>query len=246
LIVPLIVLSGILAPVPNSVSQIASTRWAFQSIIGITGMGSDVAADPCWQLDEKLRDAMDLDTKDKFQCKCMGTQVFNQDSCNFPGTGDYYVAEINQMSPIEPAALPEQPPKPVMPPQPNPPADKTDPVQTVQFLNAVDSYMKLANTIQDDYTAKMGLYQVEADVYKSKMIKYQEDLAKFQVARISAVNTAEGNIKGILDKYGWAFVDKSDPKIYFPWLFQTWISQLEIVAAYFVIILVLIKRKDVK
>jgi ABC-type multidrug transport system ATPase subunit/pSer/pThr/pTyr-binding forkhead associated (FHA) protein len=246
LIVPLIVLSGILAPVPSNISQFASTRWAFQSLLGITGMGSDVAADPCWQLDKDLRDAMDLDTKDYFQCKCMGTQIFNQNSCNFPGTGDYYVAEINQMTPIEPAALPDQPPEPVIPDAPGLPADQYDQVQMVQYLNALDSYQKDVKNIQDNYRNQMTLYQVLADIYKNKMVKYQEDMAKFQVARISAVNTAEGNIQGIADQYGWAFVDKADPEIFFPWLFTTWIAQLEIVAVYFVIILILIKRKDVK
>ena len=37
MIVPLIVLSGALAPMPNSISQFASTRWTFQGLIGITG-----------------------------------------------------------------------------------------------------------------------------------------------------------------------------------------------------------------
>ena len=245
LIVPLIVLSGILAPVPNAVSQFASTRWAFQSLLGITGMGSDVAADPCWQLNEDLRDAMDLDTKDYFQCKCMGTQIFNQNSCDFPGTGDYYVPEINQMAPIEPAALPDQPPEPAIPPAPSAPAEKTD-AALLQYFNALQAYQTDAKNIQDNYRNQMALYQVQADVYKNKMIKYQEEQAKYQVARISAVNTAEGNINGIAKSYGWAFVNKSDPKIYFPWLFKTWIAQVVIVAAYFVIILILIKRKDVK
>jgi ABC transport system ATP-binding/permease protein len=248
LIIPLIVLSGALAPVPSAISQIASTRWAFQSLLGISGMGSDVIADPCWQLDKKLRDGMDLDTKDYFQCKCMGTQIFDKNSCSFPGTGSYYVPEINQMAPIEPAALPEQPPEPVLPAAPTPPAekDKYDQVKSVQFLNALISYQDDAKKIQDNYRNQMTLYQVQADIYKSKMIKYQEDLAKFEVARISAVNTAEGNIQGISDSYSWAFVNKSDPKIYFPWLFQTWLAQIEIVAVYFVIMLILIKRKDVK
>ena len=247
LIVPLIVLSGILAPVPNAVSQIASTRWAFQSIIGITGMGSDVAADPCWRLDKDLRDAMDLDTKDAMQCKCMGTQVFNQASCNFPGTGDYYVPEINQMTPIEPAALPDQPPEPVIPEAPALDSSKTyDQVAIAQYLNSLKAYQDNVNNIQDGYRDQMTLYQVQADIYKNKMIKYQEGLSKFKAARIAAVNTAEGNIQGILDKFGWAFVDKSDSKIYFPWLFRTWFAQIEIVAVYYVIILILIKRKDVK
>ena len=116
----------------------------------------------------------------------------------------------------------------------------------VQYLNSLDSYQKDVKNIQDNYRNQMTLYQVQADIYKNKMAKYQEDLAKYQVARISAVNTAEGNIKGIADSYGWAFVNKSDPKIYFPWLFKTWFAQVEIVAVYYVIILILIKRKDVK
>ena len=85
LIVPLIVLSGILAPVPNAVSQIASTRWAFQSILGITGMGSDVAADPCWQLNEDLRDAMDLDAKDYLPMQVHGHAGLRPEFLQLPG-----------------------------------------------------------------------------------------------------------------------------------------------------------------
>ncbi len=246
MIVPLIVLSGALAPVPSSISQIASTRWAFQSLIGITGMGSDVAADPCWQLDKKLRDSMDLDAKSYFQCKCMGVQVFDQNSCDFPGVGDYYAVEIKQPAPAEPAALPAQPPEPVIPEAPKPPEDKTNQVQMVQYLNALVSYQDDVKNIQDNYRNQMDLYQVMVDVYKSQITKYQEDLAKYDVARISAISTVEGNIQGISESYSWAYVNRKDPLIYYPWLFQTWFAQLVIVAVYFVVILILIKRKDVK
>ena len=246
MIIPLIVLSGILAPVPNAVSQFASTRWGFQSLIGITGMGSDVAADPCWQLNKDLRDSMKLDEKSHFQCKCMGVEVFNQNSCNFPGTGDYYVAEIDQPAPVEPQALPAQPPQPVIPAAPKPPTDQYNQVQTVQYLNSLVSYQDQVQNIQDNYRNQMDLYQVMADVYKSQMTKYQEDMATYNVARISAVNTAEGNIQAMADHYGWAFVDKKNASIYIPWLLKTWVAQLEIVAAYFIVILILIKRKDVK
>jgi ABC transport system ATP-binding/permease protein len=246
MLIPLIVLSGALAPVPPSLSQIASTRWAYQSLIGITGMGSDVIADPCWHLDKSLRDSMDLDAKSYFQCKCMGVQVFNQNSCNFPGLPKFYTAEINQPAPVEPAALPAQPPQPVIPAAPTPPANNYDQVQMAEYLNALVSYQNNVKNIQDNYQNQMDLYQVMADVYKNQITKYQEDLAKYDVARISAVNTAEGTIQGTADSFSWAFVNKSDPKIYFPWLFQTWIAQLVIVAVYFVAILFLIKRKDVK
>jgi ABC transport system ATP-binding/permease protein len=246
LIVPLIVLSGALAPVPSTVSAIASSRWAFESLIGISGMGSDVIADPCWHLDKKLRDSMDLDAKAYFGCKCMGVRVFDKNSCVFPGIGDMYVPEIDQPVPVEPAALPSQPPEPLIPDSPKPPADKYNQVQMVQYLNALVSYQDNVKNIQDNYRNEMDLYQVMADVYKSEITKYQEDRAKYEVARISAVNTAEGNISSISDSYSWAFVNKKDPLIYFPWLFKTWIAQLLIVAVYFVVILILIKRKDVK
>ena len=246
MLIPLIVLSGALAPVPTSISQVASTRWAFQSLIGITGIGSDVAADPCWHLDKALRDSMDLDAKSYFQCKCMGVQVFNQNSCNFPGVGDYYVAEIDESPPVEPAKLPDQPPEPVIPPAPNLPENKYDQVQMVQYLNSLSAYQDEVKNIQDNYRNQMDLYQITADVYKNQMAKYQEDLASYYVARISAVNTAEGTINGVSSSYNWAYVDKKIPKIYYPWLFRTWFAQVEIVAVYFVIILILIKRKDIK
>ena len=246
MIVPLVVMSGYIAPIPTKISQVASTRWTFESLVGITGLGSDVAADPCWHLDKSLRDSMDLDAKTQFHCNCMGVQVFSQNSCNFPSVGDYYTAEIDQPAPVEPAALPAQPPEPVIPPAPNPPEDKYDQVQTAQYLNALVSYQDEVKNIQDDYRNQMDLYKTMADVYKSEMVKYQTDLATYTVARVSAVKGAEGIMTGIENKLGWAFVNKKDSAIYIPWLFGTWIPQLEIVAAYLVIILILIKRKDVK
>ncbi len=56
MIIPQIVLSGAIAPVPPSISAVATTRWAFQAYMGITGVGSDVIADACWDLPEELRE----------------------------------------------------------------------------------------------------------------------------------------------------------------------------------------------
>lgn len=246
LIVPLIVLSGALAPVPPAISQVASTRWAFEGLLGIVGVGSDVAADPCWHLDEELRDAMTLDDKAYHQCKCMGVQIFDPQSCNFPGVGDYYVAAIDEQPPAEPTPLPDPPPEPDLPPAPEPPEDKYDQVQMVQYLNALSAYQDTAKAIQENYRNEMDLYQVMADVYKSQMSAYLEDLAIYNILRVSAVRGGEGIIDSVTDKYGWAWVDKDTPEIYRPWLFKVWFSQVEIMIAYFGIILFLIKRKDVK
>jgi hypothetical protein len=246
LIIPLIVLSGALAPVPPAVSQIASSRWAFEGLLGIVGVGSDVAADPCWHLDKDLRDAMTLDDKTYQQCRCMGVQVFDENSCGFPGVGAFYVDEIDQSPPVEPAALPDQPAEPSIPDAPDPPEDKYDQVKMVQYLNALSSYQDEVKAIQENYRNEMTLYQVQALVYKSEMAKYGEDLARYNITRVSAVKGAEGTIESVNEKYDWAWVNKNDPKEYYSWLFRAWISQLEIVAVYFFIILFLIKRKDVK
>jgi hypothetical protein len=246
MIVPLIVLSGYVAPIPTKVSAVASTRWTFQGLIGITGIGSDVTRDPCWKLDEDLRDSMDLDQKAQFQCNCMGVQVFDQNSCNFPSLGDFYTEEIDQPAPLKPASLPEQPPEPVIPSAPNPPTNTYDQVQMAQYLNALVSYQDDVKIIQDDYRNQMDLYKAMADVYTSEMTKYQYDLAEYTVARISAVKAAEGIINGYSEKLGWTFVNKKDSERYLHWVVSTWIPQLEIVAVYFVIILFLIKRKDAK
>ena len=142
--------------------------------------------------------------------------------------------------------MPEQPAEPVIPTAPTPPADKYNQVQMAQYLDALVSYQGNITNIQDDYRNQMELYKTTADVYKSQMTKYQYDLASYSIARVSATKAAEGVIKIINDKYGWSFVNKKDPATYFPWLLNTWFAQFVIVSIYFVLILILIKRKDIK
>jgi hypothetical protein len=244
--IPLIVLSGALAPIPPAISQIASTRWAFQGLLGIVGAGSDVAADPCWQLDKDLRDAMNLDDKAYQQCRCMGVQMFAEGSCNFAGIGDFFVAEVAEDPPQKPAALSDPPAEPEIPPAPSLPEDKYDQVQMVQYLNALSDYQNTVKAIQENYKNEMELYQVMGEVYQAEMSTYLEDLTRYNISRVSAVKGGEGVIEMVTKKYGWAWVNKSDPRIFTPWLFDTWFSQVKIMVVYFAIILILIKRKDVK
>ncbi len=246
MIVPLIVLSGALAPIPPAVSQVASTRWAFQGLLGIVGIGSDVAADPCWQLGEDLREGMTLDDKAYQQCNCMGVKMFNEATCNFPGLGDFIVDSLSEQPPSEPEALPDPPAEPSIPEAPTPPEDNFDQVQMAQYLNALSSYQDTVKSIQDNFRNETDLYQVRADIFTSQMTKYQEDRARYDIERVSAVKVGEGIIDLVSDQYGWAWVNKKDPKVYAAWLFQVWIAQVIIVAIYLVIILFLIRRKDVK
>ncbi len=244
LIIPQIVLSGILAPVPENISAIATTRWAFEGLIGVTGIGSDVEADPCWQLSEELRDAMTLDDKAANGCRCMGLAIFSPESCNFPGLGQYIVPELSQAAPLEPADLPPKPAEPVIPPAPEPPADQNNQVAMVQYLNALQTYQDEASLIQDQYRSAMSLYEAQADLYQAEMEAYATDRMTYEAARNGAVERAEGVIDSVREEFGWAWVDKSNPEVFNRWLWTTWGAQGIISAVYFVIILFLIKRKD--
>ncbi len=244
LLIPQIVLSGALAPVPETISAIASTRWAFESLIGITGIGSDVAADPCWELPEDLRDAMTLEDKTNLGCRCMGAAIFAPGSCNFPGVGQYYAPEIDLPAIIKPNPLPPKPAEPVIPPAPEPPADQNDQVEMVKYLNALKAYQDDVAIIQENYKAQMELYETQTTVFQAEMEKYQKDVLKYETARNSAVERAEGMIGSTRDEFGWAFVNKNDPAVFRSWLFTTWGAQLVLVGVYIIIILVFIKRKD--
>jgi ABC-type multidrug transport system ATPase subunit len=244
LIVPQIVLSGALAPVPENVSAVASTRWAFESFVGISGMGSAVAADPCWQLDEDLREGMNLDDKAAFQCRCMGTAIFTPGSCDFPGVGKYYAPEIDQAAPVEPPPLGDRPAEPQVPAAPEPPADQNDQVAMVQYLNALQAYQDEVTLIQDQFRNEMKLYEAQADVYKAQMEDYQKARLTYESARNSAVASAEGLIENVTKEFGWAFINKEDSDTFWSWLVKTWTAQSIIIGVYFVLILLVIKRKD--
>jgi ABC-type multidrug transport system ATPase subunit len=244
LIVPQIVLSGALAPLPENVSAVASTRWSFETFMGLTGMGADVAADPCWELDEALRDEMTLEQKENFGCRCMGAAVFDQNSCNFPGIGKLYAPEVDQPAPVEPSGLREKPAEPVIPPAPQEPPKDADQVEMTKYLNAIKDYQDEVTRIQNSYQSEMALYEQDAELYQAQVEDYQKELMTYEAARNTAVNSAEGLIGSIKDELGWTFVNKNDPQIFWPWLFKTWIAQVIIIAVYFILILGIFKLKD--
>jgi ABC-type multidrug transport system ATPase subunit/pSer/pThr/pTyr-binding forkhead associated (FHA) protein len=244
LVIPQIVLSGGLAPLPSEITSVASTRWAYQDFTGLTGMGADVTADPCWKLTEAERDLMTLEQKTLFGCKCMGLAIFNPNSCNFPGIGQFYTMEIDQPAPIEPAALDPEPSEPAIPPAPEPPADQNDKIAMVQYMNALQSYQDEVNLLQDTFRSEMDLYRSQADLYTAQMKDYQSAKVSYEAARDTAVRSAESLIEANIEVMGWTFVNTRDNNSLIPWITQTWSAQLIIIGVYVVLILLFIKRKD--
>ncbi len=138
-ILPNIVLSGAMVPLPSSVTTLAPTRWALEAWVSATGVGSDVARDLCWQLPEEMRDAMTLEDATE-RCNCMGANVLKEEYCYFPGIGEYYDEAIDEPAPVEPPALRERPEEPQLPPEPEQPADQSDSVAMADYFEALQNY----------------------------------------------------------------------------------------------------------
>jgi hypothetical protein len=113
-----------------------------------------------------------------------------------------------------------------------------------QYLNSLQAYQDQVKLIQDQFRSEMELYESQADIFQAEMADYQTARLTYESARATAVTSAESIIGGIKDEFGWAFVNKGDSKIFWPWLFKTWVGQLILIGIYFGIILFVFKRKD--
>jgi ABC-type multidrug transport system ATPase subunit len=244
LIIPQMILNGALVTVPQYIRAPISSYWAFRALMGTSGAGSDVAGDLCWSLPEDVRDAMTLDDKTANGCKCMGLNVLNPESCNFPGIGVFYDPAVDEPEPVEPPPLRDPPPEPILPERPNQPADQSDSVAMAEFFDEIQAWEKEVQEIQEAYKAQVEEYQVEADLYKTKAINYQESLAKWNIARASAVEPAESIIHSFNEKVGFSFMDKSDPAIFRSQITEAWLAMIVINSIFIAGILILQRFKD--
>ncbi|NEU83120.1 ATP-binding cassette domain-containing protein [Nostoc sp. UIC 10630] len=88
-LVPQVVFGGGILPanefnsVGKTFNQMMLTKYPFESLVSLSGLGADVAKDSCWQKTEQQRKA--LSEKQSLGCRCYGASVFNK--CKFPGIG---------------------------------------------------------------------------------------------------------------------------------------------------------------
>jgi ABC-type multidrug transport system ATPase subunit len=245
LIIPQVVVGGALIPMPTEVSAITSSRWSFEALVGISGLGSDVAADACWTgLTKEEREDLTLEQKEQLGCRCMGLNALREASCNFPGLGEFYDPAIDQPEPVEPASIGDPPAEPEVPPAPQQPANPSDQVAMAVYLQALQDYQKQVEVIQDAYRAEVTAYQEKADQYADDMRAYQEEKATWEINRNAAVGKAEGMIDTFYENFGWAFVDKNDSDAYWSRIMTVWGMQGLIILINFALILVFIYRKD--
>ncbi len=144
-IVPQITFSGVLVPLgslgpgANLVSKLTITRWGHETMVTLSGVGQDIAADHCWQMTEAKRD--NLTESEKQQCDCLGPNLFTQ--CRFPGIGGEYHPAVDQPEP-------KQPKQPGEAPEFDP-FDQNLQQSFEDYSDRVDAYTKAMDTWQDQY-----------------------------------------------------------------------------------------------
>jgi len=243
LIIPQVVLGGALIPMPATVTVATSSRWAFEALVNITGAGSDLAADPCWELPEEERDELTQEEKEARGCRCLGLSALDPNSCQFPGLRAYYDAALDEPEPAAPADVGEPPAEPVLAVAPQPPSDQTDTVAVAQFWQDLDAYQQEASRVQASYKAEMEAYQGRANAYRTEAESYQEALAEWTVKRSTAVSRAEGLLGRYHEDFGWAFGDKDDDQTFWSRIVLAWGVQVLIIAVLFLVILFAVSRK---
>lgn len=213
--------------------------------MSISGAGSDVAADACWALPKDVRASMDLKDKLDYGCTCLGVKMLDENSCSFPGLGQFYNPAIDSPPPVEPEPLSSPPPEPVLPERPVEPTNQSDTLAMADFFTAIKAWEVQATQIQDDYKRQIEAYQAQAEVYKTETINYQTEFAKWQIGQASAVTPAEAIVDQFYTSVPWIFVNKNDSGAYWGKLIKTWMVQSGIIVILFVAILYLQKRKDI-
>ncbi|MFC2030233.1 FHA domain-containing protein [Chloroflexota bacterium] len=245
ILVPQFLFAGALLPrdlIPGGdmLSGATSTRWAFEAMVRLTGIGDDVLADPCWQLTKEQRDELEQEDKERLGCQCMGIDMFW--NCSFPGirNPDHYSTETQAkleaeepQKPPTPTPLPTLTPYPTPTPLPKPNSQEGQAEYERKSKNQGEKYRKRRERQGETYRE---LTVEQFDAYQDEMEEYGEDLREWQSDREKAVGSAEGMIEAILKSYRAPL--EGDVQ-------ASWLALVIISAIVFGVALVFQKRKDV-
>jgi ABC-type multidrug transport system ATPase subunit/predicted component of type VI protein secretion system len=244
-LVPQFLFAGALLPrdlIPGGelISAATSTRWSFEALVRITGIGNDVVDDVCWQLPKEERDELSQDDKDELGCRCMGTQMFEQ--CYFPGirNADFYDASTQAkleapepVKPPTPTPLPTLTPVPTFTPIPQPGITGDQQAYQKKREQQGQDYQKLREQQGEEYRQ---LTEDQFAEYQDQSESYGEALRSWESDREKAVRGAEGMIDAIFKSYKPALEGDVG---------KSWLALGIISAVVLVLTLFFQKRKDV-
>jgi ABC transport system ATP-binding/permease protein len=137
-----------LGPVGQAMSQLTVTRWAYESMVTLAGVGRDVAQDDCWKQPDAVRKAWK--DSQKTSCQCMGPQLF--DRCAFPSLHKLNDPAVKQPEPIRPKS-PGDPPE----------APENLLVDGQQYADDIKVYAD-----------KTKVYRKDLDAWQSKFSQWKE------------------------------------------------------------------------
>ena len=241
-----ILFSGIFVSLPQPVLNIFPTYLAFKNLIMISGIGSDITSDACWYFPDEIRAAMTLEDKSYFECKCLGTSVFTQASCNFPGTGKYFTQEINIPEPTPPLPPGSPPEPPVLPSSPPIPKNPNDELANKQYQQSLQEYNQEVDKKNKEYQLQITSHNLRLEFYRSQYETFESEHQNWHDSRIDAVKLAENNIAAIFKKFHWVFIDINDTRLYQMELVKNWGAQAAILITLWIILAIMIKRMDRK
>ena len=247
-----ILLGGALIPLPGAgqfISAITASRWAFENMVVVSGVGADVAADPCWT-DRDIRTLAASYTLEQAtnNCTCRGLNLFKPDVCYFPG-----VVNRDDLANVNLDRLPVAPPDPVLPaepvfvepPRPVEPEDQSDQVAMAEYLDALRRWEAEVAQARAAFESELAAYRAQVAVIQAQ---YQADLERF-VEQTQAYEVAVGKATGIIDKvyteYGWTFADTNNLPVYAYRLLRGWAALGIMIFIFFVGIMIFQARKDV-
>lgn len=217
-LIPQFLFSGGLLPtktLPGGeiISQATATKWTFDSLVTITGVGREVAQDLCWQLPAALEDDPHLaadysagkyddnnaalqawqnskdETFQRLNCQCLGPKVFG---CAFPGIGKKYTPAVDQLEPVKPPKPGEAPADPSKAPA----APAAPPARPDCNQQEAECQTKLKdwNGAMDDWNKSMTTWKDQMDGWKSEMDSWQDHMTIYK--------DENNNYKAALEEWG--------------------------------------------
>ena len=260
-LVPQFLFAGALLPLDlipggEAISVFMPTRWAFEALVRISGMGDQLAEDSCWALEKDERN--DLTSEQKEACPCMGESIFTE-CAEFPGilSSDFFdedaaiaLAESRPEEPpmptpypsLTPLPTPTQLPSPTPNPTPSDPRDMGDYMDLQQEQGAAyqDKIMAQMEVYREDSEEQGQLYSdqrsEQGDDYQELMQNYGDERSRWQEDREKAISNAEGILENIYDNYGQAFTGS---------VTNRWLIMGGLMFVLIGVVLVFQKRKDV-
>jgi ABC-type multidrug transport system ATPase subunit len=181
--------------------SITSTKWAFESLLTISGLGRCVADDDCWQLTDNQRNALTEEYK-LSNCDCTGTNIFSR--CTFPGINEYYNKAVDEPEPVKPAKPDKPPSQPKRPGEP----DINAYVSGGQYAEDNRQYkedMLIWSDEMEKYKATLDSYESDMNKYDKAVTEYTDIYKEWRKGRDQAVGKAEGIIKTVKQNYGQGF-----------------------------------------